>query len=72
MAKIDKTQFADTLILRCVPEYITIKQAQELYGLSRSYLYKLRYDRRIFHYSLGEKTFIKVSELNALIEAGKK
>jgi hypothetical protein len=70
--KVDKLQLADTLILRAIPEFITLAQAKDLYGLSRTTLYRLRYDRKIFHYSLGDKTFVRVSELNELIEAGKK
>ena len=70
--KVDKSQFADTLILRAIPEFVTIQQAQDLFGLSRSYLYKLRYERKIFHYELGQRTYIKVAELNDLIQQGKK
>lgn len=70
--KVDRSTFADTLILRAIPQFITLKQAQELYGMSRTTLYRLRHERKIFHYLLGDKTYIKVAELDDLIERGKK
>jgi hypothetical protein len=70
--KVDSSQLADAITLRAVPEFLSINKARDLYGLSRSYLYKLRYERKIFHYSLGGKTFVKTAEINELLEAGKK
>lgn len=53
-------------------DYLPLQQVPIRYNLSISYLYKLRYQRRLFHYSLGAKIFIRVSELEALIGSGKK
>jgi hypothetical protein len=54
------------------PGFLSINQITAVYGLSRSYLYQLRYERKILHYELGSRTFIKVAELEDLIERGKK
>lgn len=54
------------------PEYLPMNHITKIYGLSRAFLYQLKYERKIFHYSLGSRTFIKVSELEELIAKGKK
>lgn len=69
--KICDTEEAPTSIL-IKPDYLPIKQIVKIYGVSRTYLYTLRYERLISHYHLGTKTFIKVSELEDLIKKGKK
>jgi hypothetical protein len=52
--------------------FMPLKLVTPVYHLSTSYLYKLRYERKLFHYTLGSKTFIEVEELEALIRSGKK
>ena len=54
------------------PGYLPLEKIKSIYGISVSYLYKLRYERRLFHYSLGARTFINIEELEALICNGKK
>jgi hypothetical protein len=54
------------------PGFLPIKKVTEIYGLSRAYIYQLRYARKLFHYELGSRTFIDVVELENLIKSGKK
>ena len=46
-------------------EYITIKEAMEYLGCSRSFVYKLMLDRLPTH-KLSRRTYIKMSELKSL------
>lgn len=54
------------------PGFLPISQVTKVYGLSRSYLYQLRYERKLLHYQLGSRTFIRTTELEDLIERGRK
>jgi hypothetical protein len=53
-------------------KYMPLEMVNKLYGISISYLYKLRYQRKLFHYNLGKRTFIDIKELEELIKKGKK
>lgn len=54
------------------PDYLPVNLITKFYGISRAYLYQLKYQRKISHYELGSRTFIKVSELEDLIQRGMK
>lgn len=49
--------------------YLTIKKAQAMYGVSRSFFYQLKKTGQLnFHYIPGKKTpFIKLSEFERLM-----
>lgn len=52
--------------------FFSLKTVADRYGITTRYLYKLRYDRKLSHYTLGERIFIDINELEALIRQGKK
>jgi hypothetical protein len=48
-------------------QFIPVDFAMKLFGLSRSYLYKLRQKGKINHYHVGARTFVSITEIEALI-----
>lgn len=53
-------------------KFLPLERAMEAFGLSRSYFYKLKAERRLFHFSLGSRVFIDKDELERLIASGRK
>jgi hypothetical protein len=51
-------------------KFLGIPEAQAFFSLSRAMLYKLRERGKIKFYHLGAKPYVKVEELESLIESG--
>lgn len=51
-------------------QFITLVQAQEVFSIKETTLWKLRKDGLIKTYKLGKKKFVKLNEIEKLIEEG--
>lgn len=49
--------------------FLTLKQAQQMYNISRAFIYQLRKKKKLQFYHVEGKPFIKISEFEQLMKA---
>ncbi|MCA2720918.1 MAG: helix-turn-helix domain-containing protein [Cytophagales bacterium] len=49
-------------------EFLSIHESRAFLGVSRSFLYKIKEEKRIQAYALGKKTYFKKSDLENLFK----
>lgn len=53
-------------------ELITIPELSEMFGLKKSYIYKMLHEKSLPHYKpFGKKVFFKLNEINEILEVSK-
>lgn len=54
------------------PNFLSINLTAKAYGVSRRFLYNLREKGKLHFYQINQKTFIKISEFEALMKPWEK